>query len=88
MIKVGIKTEVVYLVDLYNPVNTGRLLDVFETSITYKICLKDVFKTSCEHWEHTAMLTINITLVFFCFLFFLVDVSVEFKQYRGCHQII
>ena len=31
------------------PVNTGRLWDVFGTSITYKRRLKDVFKTSCDH---------------------------------------
>ena len=33
------------------PVSTGRLWDVFETSITYKRRLKDVFKTSCVHWD-------------------------------------
>ena len=32
------------------PVSTGRLWDVFETSMTYKRRLKDVFKTSCVHW--------------------------------------
>ena len=35
-----------------NPVITGRLKDVFETSTTYKRRLKNVFKMSCDHWEH------------------------------------
>ena len=30
------------------PVNTGRLWDVFETSITYKRWLRDVFKAFCK----------------------------------------
>ena len=34
------------------PVKTGRLKDVFKTSITFKKRLKDVFKTSVTFKKH------------------------------------
>ena len=65
-----------------NTVNTGRLWDAFKTSITYKRCLKGVFKTS-RHW-YGMVWFIRISLAYLNnFFFFLRKRELRFGVFKN-----